>query len=58
MADLNALTVAQKLRAAAAAAAQVRAAARQTAEEIAQERQATQTLPAPVSAPPGQSQGS
>lgn len=58
MAEPNALTVAQKLTAAAAAAAQLRAVARQTARELAQERLATATTPSPVYVPPGQPQGS
>lgn len=45
MAEQNALTLAEKLQAAALAAAAIRTAARQTADEIAQER-AQAALPA------------
>ena len=54
MATQDALSLAEKLKLAAAAAAQVRAQARQTAQELADERQQAQTLPAPIPALPGQ----
>ena len=53
MAEQNGLTLAEKLTAAATAAAAVRLAARQTALEVAQEREAALTPPAPAPASPG-----